>query len=136
MKSALEKALNKKGVFLDLDELESIENDVVNEWKESFNEGLFYERTKFNKKEKVFSDEWKEQNKIQHHINYGYETLQCLMIGKDRKPLYYITQNDRVIVATVIQWLGTNIGFYFLEKALKKCGYKIVKEEIINELKE
>ncbi len=50
-------------------------------------------------------------------------------MDKDRKPIFHITKNDRVIVATVIQWLGTNIGFNFLERTLKKCGYKIVKIE-------
>lgn len=128
MKSALEKALNQHKIYLDWDELQSIENSVINEHKESFNEGLFYERTKTNDREKAFSDEWKKENKIECRINQGQGTLQNLMVGKDNIPLFYITKNDRVIVATIIQWLGTNIGFSFLERALKKCGYKIIKD--------
>lgn len=127
MKSALEKKLNDHKIYLDLDELEYLENKVINEYKESFNIGLFSERIEFNEKEKAFHESWKEENKIQSHVNQGMGTLQNLMVGKDEKPLYYITQNDRIIVATIIQWLGSNIGFNFLERTLKKCGYKIVK---------
>lgn len=128
MKSALEKALNQHKIYLDYEELRSIQKSVINEHKESFNEGLFYERTETNDREKAFSDLWKQENKIESHVNQGHGTLQNLMIGTDNKILFYITKNDRVIVATIIQWLGTNIGFNFLERALKKCGYKIIKD--------
>jgi len=127
MKSALEKALNQHKIYLDCEELRSIENSVINEHIESFNEGLFYERTKTNDREKAFSDLWKKENKIESWINQGQGTLQNIVIGKDNVPLFYITKNDRIIVATVVQWLGTNIGFNFLERALKKCGYKIIE---------
>lgn len=127
MKSALEKALNQHKIYLDYEELKSIEKSMINEYKESFNEGLFHERTKTNDREKAFSDLWKQENKIESHVNQGQGTLQNLMIGTDNTILFYITKNDRIIVATIIQWLGTNIGFNFLERALKKCGYKIVE---------
>lgn len=128
MKTALEKALNEKKIYLDYEELQTIEKKIINEYIESFNEGLFPERMKFNDKEKHFSDEWKKENKILSHVNHGNGTLQDIMFGKDGIPLYYITRNDRIIVATVIQWLGSNVGFSFLEKVLKKCGYKIIKD--------
>ena len=34
-------------------------------------------------------------------------------------------ERDRIVAATVIQWLGSNVGFGFLEEALRKCGYRI-----------
>lgn len=126
MKSALEKALNEKSIYLDWEELQTIEKKIINEHIESFNQGLFPERTEFNNKEKAFSETWKKENKIESHVNQGQGTLQNLMFDRNNEPCYYITKNDRVIVATVIQWLGTNIGFNFLERSLKKCGYKIV----------
>lgn len=128
MKSALEKALNEKSIYLDWEELQTIEKKIINEHIESFNQGLFHERIEFNYKEKAFAETWKKENKIESHVNQGQGTLQNLMFDRNNEPCYYITKNDRVIVATVIQWLGTNIGFNFLERALKKCGYKIVKD--------
>jgi hypothetical protein len=40
-----------------------------------------------------------------------------------------ITARERFIVATVIQWLGSNVGFCFLREVLKSCGYDIVKHK-------
>jgi len=60
-------------------------------------------------------------------MNQGHGTLQNLMFDINGKAMFHITENDRTIVATVIQWLGTNVGFCFLEAALKRCGLKIVK---------
>lgn len=31
------------------------------------------------------------------------------------------------MAATVVQWLGSNIGMSFLEESLERCGYKIVE---------
>jgi hypothetical protein len=38
------------------------------------------------------------------------------------------TERDRIVAATVIQWLGTNCGMCFLGNALERCGYKIEKK--------
>lgn len=35
------------------------------------------------------------------------------------------TPREVAIMASLIQWLGTNVGFAFLESALKRCGYRI-----------
>jgi hypothetical protein len=35
------------------------------------------------------------------------------------------TVREVAIMASLIQWLGTNVGFAFLESALKRCGYRI-----------
>ncbi|MBC8738553.1 hypothetical protein F6X40_17480 [Paraburkholderia sp. UCT31] len=32
--------------------------------------------------------------------------------------------------ATVLQWLGSDVGFIFLERALKQAGYKLVDERV------
>ena len=43
-------------------------------------------------------------------------------------PLTKITDRDRLVSATVVQWLGTNCGLCFLRETLEEAGYKIVKK--------
>jgi hypothetical protein len=107
------------------------------------NRGLKYERTKSNIREKTFADLWEEENQCKTHVNYGMGIAQDLMVmpkkmqpkislsfyGQDVFVKYKLTKRERIILATVIQWLGSNIGFCFLETALKNCGYRIVKED-------
>jgi hypothetical protein len=35
------------------------------------------------------------------------------------------TQRDATVAATVIPWLGTAVGYAFLERCLKEAGFKI-----------
>lgn len=44
-----------------------------------------------------------------------------------RCPLGAPTLRDRQIAATVIQWLGTNVGMCFLDQALARAGYRVVR---------
>jgi hypothetical protein len=118
---------------------------------------VFYYRTKSKSIngsknfEKIFSDEWIKRNVNVPHINNGLDILQELFIchpGEDpgdvpeREDLktflhglrpatitYKIKPRERVIAATVIQWLGTNVGWGFLDDCLRKCGYMIVRKE-------
>ena len=39
------------------------------------------------------------------------------------------TEREQEVAATVIQWLGTNVGYCFLEMALAKVGKRIVSKE-------
>ncbi len=45
-----------------------------------------------------------------------------------RHPIGPATKRDRVVAATVIQWLGTNCGRAFLADALRKAGYSITED--------
>jgi hypothetical protein len=56
-------------------------------------------------KEKAFADVWAEQ---------APTTLPYLLDGQDRRT-HMVTQNDATVAATVIQWLGSNVGQSFLE---------------------
>ncbi len=48
-----------------------------------------------------------------------------------------ISDPERKAVATVIQWLGSNVGMSFLNSALGRCGYKIVATaEVVKVAKE
>jgi hypothetical protein len=80
--------------------------------------------------EKAFADLWEKQN---DPVGRDFGTLEHLMIRFDgelvirgRMP-FTITQRDAVIVATIIQWLGTNCGFAFVVHALEKCNYRVVE---------
>lgn len=86
--------------------------------------------------ENAFSSIWQKHNIKERGINYGNGILQDLFFESSGNPLSVfnptvkhlkINNRDRLIVATVIQWLGTNVGFCFLREVLKKAGYNIVK---------
>lgn len=74
-------------------------------------------------RERAFHDQWsKEQS-----AGFGSGPLFRQMLSNlDLLPM---TQRDATIAATLVQWLGTNVGFCFLEQALRRCGYEIVKVE-------
>ena len=42
------------------------------------------------------------------------------------RPAIKISRLHRAMIATVVQWFGTNVGFSNLEEVLKKCGYTLV----------
>lgn len=98
------------------------------------NLGFNLERLKYSNSdlERSFSEEWQKENKKRPGINKGHGILQDHFIedGLYRATfLCEITHKERLIVATIIQWLGTNCGRCFLERVLDKCGYRIVKKE-------
>lgn len=121
--------------YLDENELERIIHYAENAKKENQNIGLRVERIEHNDREKAFHDEWIKENLMIPGIDYGNGILQDLFIDKGLEPLtnakwhLEVTRRERMIVATVIQWLGSNCGMSFLGQALKRCGYKIVKDE-------
>lgn len=88
-----------------------------------------------NPREVAFAEQWKEE----HSYLDTTEVLVCFepdpqsnaalsWVGGMRK-VRNITSAERKAVSTIIQWLGSNVGFCFLEMALKRCGYKIVPDE-------
>lgn len=112
--------------------------------KDLQNKGYLFHRTEFKNplfpdqinREKVFAENWIEENKRRRGVNFGYGILQDLFIESDKIWWFYpgrivarINPRDRFIVATVIQWLGTNVGFSFLVKCLNQCGYDVVSRK-------
>ncbi len=72
-----------------------------------------------NPREVAFAKLWQEENETRQLAAAAYGcTLEILI---DRP----ITQENATDAATLIQWLGSNVGFCFLNEALKKAGYKI-----------
>lgn len=136
LKSLLEEGFDDQQIFLTENELEMIASAVRrNEaWKQ--NVGYRENRCENNPREKAFRDRWLKENEPIAYINHGQGILQDLFIEAEtplsmfsKRYVEYIQPRDRYIVATIIQWLGSNIGWCFLEETLKDCGYKIVRIE-------
>jgi hypothetical protein len=125
-------ALEEQELYLDNDEIDTVLRLARREQIESEHIGIRPERCKDNPREAAFQKKWLIENKIDR-LN-GNGTLQQLFIDsklglfQDELRLE-INQRDRMVVATVIQWLGSNVGWCFLEETLKECGYRIVKNE-------
>lgn len=77
------------------------------------------DRGDFNVTEKAFFEAWEPEAKLLEGL------LRNPNSGLEIKP----SPKVKVAAATLIQWLGTNIGMAFLERALEKSGFKIVKIE-------
>lgn len=66
------------------------------------------------------ADAWAEDRE------FGTPVLAATLSNLDMLPM---SQRDATLAATLIQWLGTKVGFCFLESALGRCGYKSVRED-------
>lgn len=105
--------------------------------KKLVHRGIYYEsRTTIadavGKREKAFADAWIEENKLRRHftmVQFSCSKLEALMIRDDH--LIPVSQDTATAVATIVQWLGSPIGFAFLEQTLKKAGYRVapIKKE-------
>lgn len=121
--------------------MEQTDFDLLIEKNGKKNLGWRTERLKFDKKdiENAFSKKWAIENKKNPGLNFGHGILQDLFFSghcfasitsQDIPKCHLkITNRDRLIVATVIQWLGTNVGFCWLRETLKLAGYDIVKRK-------
>lgn len=91
--------------------------------------------------ELAFAEAWEKECRPSRGINYGYGLVQDLMVvHKPRQAAspfglsggrmaFWLTTRERVIAATVVQWLGTNCGMCFLREVLQRCGLLIVQDE-------
>lgn len=88
------------------------------------NVGWLIERARFNIKERAFAEKWIELNRPDYR---GVDLVQRLFLRSEEKrpPRAILTARERWLIATVIQWLGTNVGFAFLEDVLKLIGYRL-----------
>lgn len=119
----------------ELDELIHVANEADDH---EHNVGYFSERINHHHggREKAFHKHWKSENFPSKGINFGYGILQDLFINTDKKDtlqskraMFWVQKRERRIVATVIQWLGTNCGWCFLTDVINSCGYEVVKKE-------
>lgn len=96
------------------------------------NVGISVKRLEHNERERAFHDQWLQENAPVSYVNHGHGILQDLFIEGSsmnllgsRRVIEEISNRDRQIVATVIQWLGSNCGMCFLSEALSRFGAKI-----------
>lgn len=96
------------------------------------NRGFLYERTARDRMEAEFANAWEER---QGPLNYFLDRI----IGETPN------RRDRFVAASVIQWLGSNVGFSFMVTCLHQSGYAVVggearaykdTEPLLNELKQ
>lgn len=83
-------------------------------------------RNIFNPREMVYAKKWEMVNQRTPGLNRGCGYLELLLNqhGDSSFVISSISQRDAFVAATVIQWLGTNIGQGFMEECEKK-----IKEE-------
>lgn len=93
----------------------------------SQNKGFWYPRTKHPSSfaEKAFIKNWQAENKRYHILSHLFKTQNNTTEAVYTSPILKVSRRDRFVVATVIQWLGTNVGMGFLHKAIKEAGYEI-----------
>lgn len=84
--------------------------------------GYFYNRTRHDldmrdrQREKLLANKWERMNAR----SPGVEPLLTHLV-----PNY--TEDQAKASATIIQWLGSTVGFNFLQDVLGEAGYKIVE---------
>jgi len=81
------------------------------------NKGLHQHRFNQNPLEKKFAAAWEKENTL----NSVGNNLLDYLLAKDNRPDQQceVRPRDRVVAATVIQWLGSPVGQYFLKDLLK-----------------
>jgi hypothetical protein len=102
--------------------------------------------------EKAFADQWHDENDVTRRWAGTTRVLDALMraagtVDKnlmsplgDSRPYHFpdgVTQRDATVAATVIQWLGSNVGRSFLEEALKRDGrWRLVYDPVAGTARE
>ena len=88
-----------------------------------------------NPREVAFATQWDYE--IEHHdilktllevpaTDDDPEGEHCMWCGKAKYPLgREPTERDRIIAATLMQWLGSNVGLSFVREALNRVGYDV-----------
>lgn len=98
------------------------------------NAGFVIERCSTGFLERIFIERWMEEDR-------KWKIFQKLFIINSgslfsERVKTWITKRDRFIVATIIQWLGTNVGFCWLQETLRQCGYDLVERKDASTLRE
>ena len=82
------------------------------------NKGLRQYRFEKNPLERLFAEEWENSNKYYQLLNY----IICYNLGDDKQIL---SDRDIEVAATIIQWLGSDVGQYFINHVMNN-----VKKEV------
>lgn len=82
--------------------------------------GVNFNRTNRNKNllEKIYVNEWQKANACLPET-----LLSCLTNNNDSS----LSDRDWLVASTIIQWLGSDVGKFFIENVLEK--YNSLKEQ-------
>jgi hypothetical protein len=128
-----------------------VDRRVAAEGRDSYKLGERFAGCAYVNREAVFSDMWassawgeaRGRSSILQALCTGFwnpeapaKPWQRLMVkirhgwlhGFDHPAIVYLwpKTSHRYVAASLIQWLGTNVGWAFLTEALRRCGYKLV----------
>jgi hypothetical protein len=81
---------------------------------------VVWESSPMDRLERVLAFRWMEENGLQEWC-----TLDRLVYSPSDGSHTGATQRDARVAATVIQWLGTAVGYSFLKKCLEEAGFEI-----------
>lgn len=92
--------------------------------------GFFAERLahESGEAERAFADRWKYYNEHFHVLQHLTQREKgSPFAGAFRfEPIIELTPRDAAVAATVVQWLGSNVGQGFLAEACALFGAKII----------
>jgi len=74
-------------------------------------------------REKSFAKSWDRENVRKGSLNYGRVPLDWLTSQRGTKLLEDPRDPRAKSINATIQWLGSTVGFCFLEKMLREAGY-------------
>ncbi len=80
-----------------------------------------------NPREVAFAEQWKREHERDDVLGW----ITCLEPDPNpagfngMKQVRELSEGERKVAATVIQWLGSNVGMSFMREALEECGYRI-----------
>ncbi len=86
-----------------------------------------------NPREIAFQENWAKACKLSNGTSFGHGLAQNILMKQGNNPmrtsrcLEILTFRDRKIIATIIQWFGSNMGLEFLTRTLRDCGYRLEK---------
>ncbi len=90
------------------------------------NKGINTWRFSSNPAEKIFAVECEAINTDIHGKLSGGSTLDFILAKKVNHPMGEVTDRDREVAATVIQWQGSPVGLMFLRQVQKKIEEVII----------
>lgn len=84
------------------------------------NKGLRQYRFKDNPLEKRFAEVWEKKNLDVWGTHIACGTLDYMLAKNPNRPNGEVTDRDREVAATVIQWLGSPVGQCFIREVLEQ----------------
>lgn len=85
------------------------------------NKGIRQYRFESNPLEKAFAIKWEELNNSRL-----IDILEYILSAEPNSPAS-VTDREREVAATIIQWLGSPVGFGFIKQVLKEAN-QLIKE--------